>query len=102
MKYIDAFLKKLKTDRNTFATYILMLISVYIVIDRFIELILIGATGMSVSYWGPIKYTLALACPLFALEFSFSSKFVTEDKKKLSFVYIFTVGFYIIVVSMIV
>lgn len=102
MKYIDAFLKKLKTDRNTFATYILMLISVYIVIDRLIEIIFIGATGMSVSYWGPIKYTLALACPLFALEFSFSSKFVTEDKKKLSFLYIFTIGFYIIVVSMIV
>lgn len=102
MKYIDAFLKKLKTDRNTFATYILLLFSVYIVIDRLVELIFIGATGMSVTYWGPIKYTLALACELFALQFSFSSKFVTEDKKKLSFLYIFTIGFYITVVSMIV
>ena len=100
MKYIDAFLKKLKTDRNTFATYILTLISVYIVIDRLIEIIFIGATGMSLSYWGPLKYSLAILCPVFALQFSFSSKFVTEDTKKLSFLYIFVIGFYIIVVSM--
>ena len=100
MKYIDAFLKKLKTDRNTFATYILTLISVYIVIDRLIEIIFIGATGISLSYWGPLKYSLAILCPVFALQFSFSSKFVTEDTKKLSFLYIFVIGFYIIVVSM--
>ena len=100
MKYIDAFLKKLKTDRNTFATYILMLISVYIVIDRLIEIIFIGATGMSLSYWGPLKYSLAILCPVFALQFSFSSKFATEDTKKLSFLYIFVIGFYIIVISM--
>ena len=55
MKYIDNFLKKLKTDRNTFATYILVLFSIYIVVDRFIEILFIGATGMSVTYWGPIK-----------------------------------------------
>ncbi len=102
MKYIDNFLKKLKTDRNTFVTYILVLLSIYIVIDRFIEILFIGATGMSVSYWGPIKYTLALACPIFALEISFGSKFVTEDKKKLSFLYIFAIGFYIIGMSMVI
>ena len=102
MKYIDKFLSKLKTDRNTFATYILLLFSIYIVVDRFIEIIFIGATGMSVSYWGPLKYTFALACPIFALEFSFGSKFVTEDFKKLSFLYIFVMAFYIIVMSMII
>ena len=59
MKYIDSFLKKLKTDRNTFLTYVLTLISFYLCIDRIVEIIMIGATGMSVSYWGPIKYTLA-------------------------------------------
>lgn len=100
MKQVDAFLKKLKTDRNTFAAYILMLISIYIAVDRFIEIFLIGATGMSVSYWGPIRYALALLCPMFALQFSFSSKFVTEDTKKLSFFYIFVIGFYIITISM--
>ena len=102
MKYIDNFLKKLKTDRNTFATYILLMFSIYIVVDRLIEIIFIGATGMAVTYWGPLKYTLALACLIFTLEFSFASKFNTEDFKKLSFLYIFVIGFYIVVMSMII
>ena len=102
MKHIDAFLKKLKTDRNTFATYILLMFSIYIVIDRFIEIIFIGATGMSVSYWGPIQYSLAIACLIFTLEFSFASKFVTEDFKKLSYLYIFVIGFFILVMSMLI
>ena len=79
------FLKKLKTDRNTFATYILTLISIYIVFDRILEILLIGFSGISVSYWGPIQYTLALACPIFAFYFSYGSKFVTHQKIKLSF-----------------
>ena len=78
MKYIDKFLKKLKTDRNTFATYVLTLISFYICIDRLLEILFIAFTGLSVSYWGPIKYTFALACPIFAFYFSFASKFVTD------------------------
>lgn len=102
MKHIDNFLKKLKTDRNTFATYVLLLISIYIVIDRFMEILFIGAVGMGVSYWGPIKYTLALACLIFTLEFSFGSKFVSEDTKKLSFLYIFVMGFFIVVMSMLI
>lgn len=102
MKHIDAFLKKLKTDRNTFATYILLMISIYITIDRFLEIFFVGAVGMAVSYWGPLQYTLALACPTFTLLFSYSSKFVTEDTKKLSFFYIFVISFYIITVSMLV
>jgi hypothetical protein len=102
MKHIDAFLKKLKTDRNTFVSYILLMFSIYIVVDRFIEIFLIGATGMSVSYWGPLKYTLAIACLTFALLIGFASKFVTEDTKKLSFLYIFVMGFFILVNSMLI
>lgn len=102
MKYIDKFLKKLKTDRNTFATFILTLISFYICIDRLVELLFIGFSGLSVSYWGPIKYTLAMACPVFAFYFSFSSKFVTEQRIKLSFLYIYTIALYIIFSSMII
>ena len=102
MKYIDKFLKKLKTDRNTFATFILTLISFYICIDRLVEILFIGFSGLSVSYWGPIKYTLAMACPVFAFYFSFSSKFVTEQKIKLSFLYIYTIALYIIFASMII
>ena len=39
MKLIDKFLKKLNTSRNTFATYILTLISIYITIDRLVEIL---------------------------------------------------------------
>lgn len=102
MKYIDKFLKKLKTDRNTFATYILTLISIYIVIDRVVEILFIGFSGISVSYWGPIKYTLALASPVFAFYFSFSSKFVTHQNIKMSFLYLYTIALYLIIISMVI
>ncbi|MGN1299118.1 MAG: type IV secretory system conjugative DNA transfer family protein [Candidatus Scatovivens sp.] len=102
MKHIDSFLKKLKTDRNTFLTYLFTLISFYIVIDRLVEIIFIALTGMSVSYWGPLTYTFAMFFPVFAFYFSYSSKFVTEDKVKLSFLYIYVIGLYIIAISMII
>lgn len=102
MKYIDKFLKKLKTDRNTFATYILTLISIYLVIDRVVEILLIAFSGISVSYWGPIKYTLALACPIFAFYFSYASKFITHQTIKLSFLYLYATVLYLIVISMVI
>ena len=89
MKLFDKFLKLLKTDRNTFFTYILTLLTAYILIDRIVELIFLCSTGMSVNYWGPIKYTFALACPIFAYAFSIPSKFAKSDKVKLSFFYAF-------------
>ena len=100
MKYIDKFLKKLKTDRNTFATYVLTLLSLYITVDRVVEIIFIAATGMYADYWGPIKYTLALACPVFAFFFSFSSKFMTEKNRKITFVHIYVIDVYIVIISM--
>ena len=66
MKIFDKFLKKLNTSRNTFLTYILTLLTVYLAVDRIVEFLLMLFTGVSYSYWGPIKYTLALACPVFA------------------------------------
>lgn len=102
MKYVDKFLKKLKTDRNTFATYVLTLVSFYICIDRIVEILCIALTGISVDYWGPIKYTLALACPIFAFYFSGSSKFVTDDNVKLSFFYIYTIALYVMTISMLI
>ena len=39
MKYLDKLLKILKTDRNTFFTYIFTILTAYIVIDRFVELL---------------------------------------------------------------
>ncbi len=102
MKYIDNFLKKLKTDRNTFVTYVLMLVSIYICVDRLSEILLIMFSGLSVSYWGPIKYTLALACPIFAFYFSPASKFATDKYTKETFFYVYAVALYVVCVSMIV
>lgn len=102
MKIIDKFLKFLKTDRNTFLTYILTLFTIYIVVDRLFEILFMVFTGISVSYWGPITYTFALACPIFAFCFSFSSKFIKGQNTKLSFFYIYCIALYIIFLSMVV
>ena len=102
LKLFDKFLKVLKTDRNTFVTYILSLISAYILVDRLMELLFIIFTGVSFSYWGPIKYFLAFACLVFAFLFSGSSKFAKADVNKLRFFHTFIVCFYILIVSAVV
>lgn len=102
MKYIDKFLKLLKTDRNTFFTYVLTLLTGFIIVDRIVELLIMFFTGMSVSYWGPIRYTLALACPVFAFALSYPSKFCKSDETKISFFYTYYICLYIIGVSMVV
>ena len=101
LKYIDKFLKFLKTDRNTFATYILTLITIYLVVDRVVEIVFLCLTGICLSYWGPITYTLAFACPVFAFLFCFASKFVKSDHIKLSFFYLYCMALYILLLSMI-
>ena len=100
MKYIDKFLKKLNTNRNTFATYVLTLLTAYIVVDRVVEMLLMIFTGVSYSYWGPIKYTLALACPCFALAFCASSKFAKTKGYKITLFYVFATAFYVVAISM--
>ena len=100
MKLIDKFLKKLNTSRNTFATYILTLVTIYLVVDRLVELLFMIFTGVSYSYWGPFAYTFAMACPLFAFLFSGSSEFATSKKQKVTLFYVYSIAFYIIVLSM--
>ena len=100
MKYIDKFLKFLKTDRNTFATYILTLLTIYFVVDRIVELVFLGITGVSSSYWGPFMYTFALACPVFAYLFSGPSKFTKGANMKITFFYLYCISLYIIALSM--
>ena len=100
LKYIDKFLNFLKTDRNTFVTYILTLISIYLVVDRLLEMVFLFFTGISVSYWGPIQYTLAIACPVFAYTFSGSSKFADSFDKKVTIFNTYIIGLYIIGISM--
>ena len=100
MKFIDKFLKLLNTDRNTFATYVLTLVTAYLAVDRIVEMLLMIFTGVSYSYWGPLQYTLALACPVFAFLFSGPSKFATSKAKKVTLFYIYIIGLYIIAISM--
>lgn len=100
MKIFDKFLKFLKTDRNTFFTYILTVLAVYFTVDRLIEMLLMIFTGASASYWGPWQYTFALACPIFAFLFCPSSSFVKNDDMKITFLYLYIISLYIIGVSM--
>lgn len=103
LKYIDKLLKVLKTDRNTFFTYILSLITLYICVDRFMEMCFIFFTGVPVTYWGPIKYTIAMAFPVFAFVLSYGSKFVHSNNNiKITFFYVYCVALYIIGISMVV
>lgn len=100
MKLIDKFLNKLNTNRNTFVTYILTLITVYIAIDRLVEILLMIFTGVSYSYWGPISYTFAMACPLFAYLFSGPSEFASSKSQKVAMFYVSAIALYIITISM--
>ena len=85
MKIIDNFLSKLGVSRNTFATYILTLITVYLSVDRIVEMLLMLFTGVSYSYWGQFQYTLALACPILEYACSVSSEFAAINKKHIIF-----------------
>lgn len=100
MKIIDKFLKKLNASRNTFATYILTMLSVYIVVDRIVEMLFMIFTGVSISYWGPIQYTLAMACPIFAYLFSPSSEFASSKNMKVTLFFTYIVTLYIVAISM--
>lgn len=100
LKLIDKFLKYLKTDRNTFCTYVLTLVTAYLVVDRIVEMLMMIFTGMAVSYWGPFTYTFALACPVFAYLFCCSSKYVDSDKIILTFFDMYIISLYILIVSM--
>lgn len=100
LKLLDKLLKYLKTDRNTLLTYVLTLVTSYLVIDRIVEMLLMIFTGMAVSYWGPLTYALALACPVFAFLFSGSSKYADSDEIKLTFFDVYIISLYILIVSM--
>lgn len=100
MKTLDKFLKWLKTDRNTFFTYILSLITIYLLIDRLVEFLIILFTGVASTYWGPIPYAFAILCTSFAFQFSYASKFVHGKADKLKWFYIYCSCLYILFISM--
>ncbi|MBR3134245.1 MAG: TraM recognition domain-containing protein [Clostridia bacterium] len=101
MKLLDSFLKILKTDRNTFFTFVLSICSVYIIVDRLIEFFLIVFTGVAFEYWGPITYAIAYAFPVFAFLFSFPSKFVKRDVDKITLFISYCITLYILFIIMI-
>lgn len=100
LKYIDKFLKFLQTDRNTFVTYILTLLSIYFMVDRMVEMLFIIFTGIGTSYWGPFMYTFAFACPVFAFLFGFASKFASSNKMKSTLFNLYVIALYILTLSM--
>ena len=100
MKLLDRFLKILNVNRNTFFTFILTLITFYICVDRLVEILLMLFTGISSSYWGPIVYTFAIACPGFAFAFMPKSSFAHDKQHKQTLFYAYALGMYIIIVSM--
>ena len=100
MNLIDRFLKKLNVSRNTFATFILTLLTIYLAVDRIVEMLIMIFTGVSANYWNPIVYTLALACPVFAFVFSGTSSYSDTRASKVTLFYTFLIGFYIIALSM--
>lgn len=102
LKYFDKFLSKLKTDRTTFVTYILVLFTIYFFIDRIVEMLFMAGTGLSVNYWGPIKYTFAFACATFAFYFSYASKFATGFKPRVGFLYAYIFVIYFLGISMLI
>ncbi|MBR0426745.1 MAG: TraM recognition domain-containing protein [Clostridia bacterium] len=100
MKILDAFLKKLNVNRNTFLTYIFTLLTIYVAVDRIVEMMIMIFTGIGVNYWNPILYTLALACPVFAYSFAGSSSYADTRASKVTMFYIFAIGFYVIALSL--
>ena len=100
VKLLDKFLKILNVNRNTFFTYILTLVTVYLAVDRIVEMLIMILSGVACNYWNPIQYTLALACPVFAFAFSPSSSFSDTRASKITLFYTFLIGFYIIALSM--
>ena len=100
MKIIDAFLKKLNVNRNTFLTYIFTLLTIYVAVDRIVEMLIMIFTGIATSYWNPIVYTLALAFPVLAYSFAGSSSYADTRASKVTMFYIFAIGFYVIAISM--
>src|SRR5574344_914388 len=101
IKLLDKLLKKLSTNRNTFFTYILTLITIFILVDRLFEFILIVFTGVAYDYWGPIQYALAFLAPIFAFLFSYGSSYIKCDDDKLGWFYKYCIALYILTIVMI-
>jgi len=102
MKLFDKFLKILKTDRNTFATYILLMVTIYLIVDRVFEVLLILTNGVAYHYFEPQVYGFAFLAPIFCFLFSFSSSFIKSDGDKHKWFYAYCIELYILAVCMLI
>lgn len=102
MKYFDKFLSVLKTDRNTFVSYILLLISLFLLIDRVFETLLIIFTGIGYHYFGPIEYSIMYICIILTYLFALASKFVKSDPDKMHWFYWYCISLYITTISVVI
>ena len=76
--------KKLKTDANTFWGFILTLLSIFLAVDRTVEMILMMVTGVGYSYWSMFTYAFVFLLPFLTFKIMLESKFMTHDNFKVS------------------
>lgn len=96
----DILLKPFKINMNNFFTYVFTIISVYFTVDRLFELFILTFTGQCVSYWSPIKYTLALLCIVLAYSFYCASPMCTTILLPMKAYIYYSIFFRIICTSM--
>lgn len=75
---MDAILKKINSDRNTFFGFILTLICAFLCIDRIIEILFIITIGIASSYWNFLQYTISFCLIIFTYFVMIESKYVTH------------------------
>ena len=102
MKLIDKFLKILKTDRNTFVAYIMLMITFFLIVDRAAEVLLIITNGVAYHYWGPIAYALSFLAPSFCFMFVVSSSFIKADEDKHGWFYAYAIELYTLAIFMVI
>ena len=100
VRLFDKFLKFLKTDRDTFMTFVLLLVTVFLLVDRCTELLLMIFTGVAYNYWGPIAYAATYLVIIFAFNFSFASKYCKSDDDKVSWLLVYCICLYVLTICM--
>lgn len=102
-KKFDKLLDKFNIDKSTFISYVFLLLTLYIVIDRVYEMIYVAVVGVATVYWHPIVYALAFLCPLVAFMYGCSSKQIAKTPgHKIKLILMCGFSFYIMVVSMLI
>ena len=92
----------LKTDKNTFLGVIFSLITVYLVVDRFVEVMLMIFTGIGIHYWSTVEMLIAIVMPFISYLLIIESKYITYKEIKVKIFNIYTIAFIFLALSCIV